>query len=523
MKFGIVSDILGQRDDIPTIKLPEAYASGESEWMFYHQGAMRRLPGRRPEFLDGDGAPIPMPDSNPVLRWHYHLSASGAEFIHAFTKAHVYQWDGGDKEWDVLFTCGSDCTRWSTADFGPYIVATNNSDKVISWLDTTPATDYAVVGDETDGIDCGDGVYVTKAEHVLECEGYLFLMATTETGTSRHNRRRWCSWGDLSDWDSSSSKTGDAGWNDLTPGRKITGCGVSTAGGMRLVTFARDLIDVMWLTESDLVWESETLADRIGSVAPDSIVTDADGNLYYLAADNTIRVLGGGALSMDLDRTIRNLHPSLLRYTQAAYVAALGQLWWAVPSGPSSTGNDLALIFNVAAGTWHTAPMDIRAFGGWTGQTSYTIDGIPFPSIDGIEWPYIDWAGQVSQYPFLIASDYTGLAYRCVDAETDKGQAYSGRLVLGTDLAQRRALSEFKRVHGMWLWLEGEDGSVAVSIRPDGASGYEVVGSVAIPADGQAVWLPADARFRHCEIKFEASVPFGFVGVIFEYDWDGDA
>lgn len=523
MKFGIVSDILGQRDDVPSIKLPQAYASGASEWMHYLHGAMRRLPGRRPEFLDGDGDPVLMPDSNPVLRWHYHVSSGGTEYIHAFTKAHVYRWDGGAKAWDPLWTCSGNCLRWSTASFGPYLVATNNVDKVLCWDDATPATDYVPVGSAETGIDCGDGVYVTKAEYVIECEGYLFLMSTTESGTTRRYRRRWCSWGDLSDWDSSSSRTGDAGWNDLEHNRRIMGCGVVTGAATRLVTFAQNLVNIMWLTESDLVWESETIAHKVGCVAPDSVVNDSAGNLYYLATDQTIRVVGGGSVSKDMDRTFRNLQPALRPYVQAAYVSAFDQLWWAVPTRPDSTGNDLVLIYNVGAGTWHQAPMDVCAFGGWTGQVNYTIDTIPFPTIDGIEWPFIDWAGQTQSYPFLIASDYAGGGYRCVDSPTDKGLPYAGRLVLATDLANRQALTEFKRVHGMWLFFEGGVGDVTVSIKEDDGENYRVMGTVTLPAREGQVWLPCDARFRHAQIKLEGQESFDFIGLVADYDWDGDA
>ncbi len=649
MKFGIVSDILGQRDDIPSIKLPAAYASGESEWMHYLHGAMRKLPGRRPEFLGGvnqatfavdvvnlapgasivelpvyvavenqglfacrlltqgtpsgidddntvvltlavggntiltktynagrqpptndqedltvllsdtyadltDGdvvtlsvtqgptanmpafilafgslhygpgtEPLPTPDGRPVLRWHYHVSDSGTEHLHAFTGAHVYRWSGSARQWKTLWTCSAECVRWSTATVGPYIVATNDVDKVLYWDDGSPGTAYAPLGDPDNGIDCGDDVWLTRAEYVIECEGYVFLMATTENGKKRAYRRRWCSWGDLDDWDSSSLREGDAGWNDLERNRRIMGCGISTAGGTRLVTFTQNLVNVMWLTESDLVWESETLSQNVGCAAPDTIVNDSDGNLYYLGTDLTIRVLGGGSISKDQDRTIRNLNTQLLPYAQAAYVSAFNELWWAVPWQPDSTGNDLVLIYNVGAGTWHKAPMDICAFGGWTGQTTYTIDTIPFPTIDGIEWPFIDWAGQTETYPFLIASDYAGYGYRCVDSPTDKGTAHTGRLVLATDLANRQAATEFKRVHGMWLFFEGGVGNVAVSVQEDDTESYSLMGAVTVPAREGQVWLPCDTRFRHAKIKLEGSESFDFIGLVADYDWDGDA
>jgi len=527
MKFGIISDILGQVDSVPHVKLPQGYACGESEWVYFEDSVMRRLPGRYEEFLDSSDDPAPTPDGFPIIHWHYHVTSGGTEYSIAFTKAHVYRWDSGSKVWDTLWTCGSNCLRWSTADFGKYVVATNNVDKVIYWDDSTPATDFVALGGAS-GVQVATSTYVTAAEYVIECENYLHLQGVVEGGTTRHNRRLWCSWGDLTDWDRDGS--GDAGFNDLEANKRIKGCGVLAAGGeTRLITFTQNSHDAMWLTESDLVWEAATINPKNGTVAPDSIVADGEGNLYYLSTDRAIRAVGDNrVISGDIARTIRNLHPSLIAYSQAVYVHALNQIWWAVPSGPASTGNDLVLMYNINAGTWHKAPMDVAAFGFWTGQTTFQIDTIPFPTIDSIEWPGIDWAGQVAEYPFLICSDYDGYGWRAAQSQTDKGESYTAKLILATDMADKRALTEYKRIHGMWLFFErgsNAGDSVAVSLQRDGSDTYDSLGTVNLSTTGAVteVWLPCDARFRVGKLKLEAENSMGFVGVVFDYDFDGDA
>jgi hypothetical protein len=527
MKFGILSDILGQRDDVPHIKLPQAYACGESEWVYYEDSVMRRLPGRYKEFLDANGAAVVIPDGFPILRWHYHVSSSGTEYCLAFTKAHVYRWDSGAKVWDLLHTCASNCVRWSTADFGKYIVATNSVDKVQYWDDSTPATDFVPLGGAS-GVLVATGTYCTAAEFVIECENYLFFFSTTIGGAVQRYHYQWSTWADLTDFNEDGA--GDAGSGDLEASRRIKGAGVLTAGGVtRLIVFSQNSGTALWLTESDLVWESETILNKIGCAAPDSIVNDGDGNLYYLATDRVIRSVGDNRIiSGDFAPTVRNLHPSLVAYTQGVYVPSLNQLWWSVPSGPASTGNDQVLMYNLLAGAWHKAPMDICSFGSWTGQTTFSIDAIPFTTTDGIEWPYIDWAGQVAEYPFLICSDYAGYGYRAVQSQTDKGLPYAAKLVLATDMTQSRSLTEYKRIHGMWLFFmraKNIGDTVAASVRGDSDEAYQMLGAVELSPESPFIeaWLPCDARFRSCKLKLESNNHFDFIGVIFDYDFDGDA
>ncbi len=251
--------------------------------------------------------------------------------------------------------------------------------------------------------------------------------------------------------------------------------------------------------------------------------------MYYMATDQTIRqVFSPSPISMDVDETLRNLHPQLLRYSQAVYVPSLNHLWWSVPSKPNSTGNDLVLMFNMTSRAWHKAPMAVAAFGFWTGQVTYTIDTIPFMIIDMIRWPSIDWAGQTAEFPFLVASDYSGYGYTCLIGRTDCNAEYSGKLVLATDLAQSQALSEYKRLHGMWVYFQPtqeEGDKAAVSIRGDEDDNYTSIGEVSTygAKPTLVVWLPCDMRFRACEVKVEAANDFRFIGVVFDYDFDGDA
>ena len=529
MKFGILNDVLGRREGLPHIKLPSACVADETAWMAFRDGAMRRIPGRMAAFLSG-GSPVQAPDGNPFMHWHYHRKTNDDETIFGFTKDHAYRWNPGTSAWVPAWTCSTSCTHWSTADCGPYVAATNQIDKVLKWTDTAPTDPFSVLGDADNGLDIGDSNWCTKANYLMEAENYLILFGTTDAGAYKPNRRRWCSWGDLTDWDSSATKSGDAGYNDLEPNNVISGCGIYSVGGAtRVITFTQKLIDMMWLTEDVTVWNSETIITGIGCPAADSIIGEPGGNLYFLATDRTIRQLfASGPLSAPIAPTLRNLHPDKMKEASAVYVPELDQLWWSVAGKPDSTGNDLVLILDRQTGFWNTAPMDVRAFGYYRTQSAYTIDTIPFATIDTIAWPTIDYAGGGAGHPLLIASDHAGYGYSCLADTKDKGSAYTGVLALATDLARSAAVTEYKRVHGMWVFLlpGNPTDSVSVSIRPSHKGSYRFLKNVDLTDDGDGKeivrWVPFDARCRHLCLKLESVSPFGAVGVVFDFDFDGD-
>jgi len=530
MKFGILNDVLGRWEGLPHIKLPAACVADETVWMAYRDGAMRRIPGRKATFLSS-GAPVQTPDANPILHWHYHRKTNDDEYVFAFTKDHAYRWNPGTSEWVLAWTCSASCAHWSTANFGPYVVAVNGVDKVLKWLDTAPTDPFSVLGDPTNGLDIGDSNWCVCANYIIEAENYLILFGTTDAGVAKLNRRRWCSWGDLTDWDSSSSKTGDAGFNDLEANNVITGAGLYSVGGAtRVITSTHKLIDMMWLTEDVTVWNSETIIKGVGGASAAAVVAEPSGNLSFLATDRTIRQLfASGPLSAPIAATLRNMPADKMAQACAVYVPDLDQLWWSVPGHADSTGNDLVVMFDRATGAWNIAPMDVRAFGFYRTQSAYTIDTIPFPTIDTIAWPSIDYAGGGAGHPLLLASDHAGYGHSCLSDMQDKGEPYTGSLVLATTLAERGArVTDFKRLHGMWLFLAPGTSSeeVGASIRSDRQASYRFLKSVPLTPDGDpreiVRWIPFDARARHLCLKVQSASPFAVIGVVFDFDYDGD-
>ncbi|HIJ71789.1 MAG TPA: LamG domain-containing protein, partial [Planctomycetes bacterium] len=78
----------------------------------------------RTEFLTGIsyqigtlGKIVATPDSNPVLKYHTHITDTGTEILLAFTKDHIYRWETTGNAWYLMYTCTSSCTYWDVASF----------------------------------------------------------------------------------------------------------------------------------------------------------------------------------------------------------------------------------------------------------------------------------------------------------------------------------------------------------------------------------------------------------------------
>jgi hypothetical protein len=529
-KFGILSDFMGDREDIPNIKLPNAYMP-ESSGVFLQRGLLRTIPGANEgAFVDSNSAKVQTPDGNPIIRIVRHVSAAGVEYVFAFTKAHIYKWDETNKQYDLFFTCGSDCTLWDTTIIDGKIIAVNGVDKVIVWDETTPGTIFAPLGSAS-GLDLDGGTsYITCAKYCAECEGYLILGATTENGTYRGRRERWSSYNDVSDFNVNGN--GDTYFKDFLKGSDVLkGFGNYSFGGTNfLVVFKEFSIYVQWLVDSLDVWNTDRLAGSVGLLATHSACNDKEGNLYYFASDYTVRKFRGGIISMPKDVTIRGINITYQDYIESTFIDSYNQIWWSIPSDISSTGNDKVVALNLDYNVWHDYPFAIRAFGDWSRQESYTIDGLDAISatIDGLdaELPYIDYVSNIAGFPLDIASDYSGYTYILHTSETEKGSSLTRKFVISTDLENKMALGWYKRVSKMYVYIAGRgaEGTIALSAKRDNEVNWQSLGTISLESTNAftIVEISPDIRARHFLIKGESSSLFDVVGILFDYEPDSD-
>jgi hypothetical protein len=182
---------MGIREDVPSITITQAFTT-DNENVVLRYGEIHRALMRSEQCLSS-GSGVQTPDTHPVLTYHYFEQADGTDYLLAFTKAHIYHWDTVGSEWDLKFTCNSDCTAWSVVTFADKCYATNNIDKIQVWNGTwstfrnleaskySTGTVDAVIDDATltgtdtlwdtdNNIADGDIIYLTGDDHAYEVD-----------------------------------------------------------------------------------------------------------------------------------------------------------------------------------------------------------------------------------------------------------------------------------------------------------------------------------------------------------------
>lgn len=522
--FGIFSDIIAVRDKTPHIKLPAAYMTEDSQRSYYDQNGIERMPGRSPE-MQG----VVSPDGNPILKYWFHRDESSNTYAFIYTKANAYIWDSVNEEFDLMHTCASDCTHWSVVSFNGKVISTNYVDKVLVWLDTTPATQFAVMGSAS-GIDIGGSVYLTKAKYVAVYETYIHFMYVEEGGVTYPARDTWSSRGDETDFDRAGS--GDAGKRDFKAGDWITGAAIYSASTTNLfIVFTNKSIEKQWLVSDSLVFDWSTHKYDLGCPAPDSIVNDGDGNVYFLGTDKAIHVLfSDQSLSLDIESTIQAIHPTLNVSVRAYYFEEIHRIWWSIPKNGESTQNDRVVSLNLNLGSWDPfMDIGISAFGEYSQQITYTIDTIPFDTIDSIGWATIDGLENVIGQNIDICGSYDGYTYKTLgNRSLDANAAYTSEVVLGTDLTKSKNLDHYKRCDGFWVWFKrfpDNAFTATISVKTDEDTAYETLATVDFTSSKGEIarqWCPCDFRGRDFLFKISTTNDFIFYGMKFRFTWDGE-
>ena len=525
-KFGIISDLMGVGEDFPTVKIPQAFTPSASG-VFLQYGLLRSMPGASPTFLDSDGDKVQTTDGNPIIHFWRHI-ADGTEYVFVYTKAHVYLWNDTTKAYTTMHTCASDCTMWDTVSMDGHVISTNNVDLILDWDESTPSTVFAAL-DTTSGLDLGDGTYVTAAKYLATCEGYLWVLGTNEGGSSYPCRGRWSTYGDITDYDTTGS--GDTGSKDFLEGSDIIkGTGKYTYNGADVLVIFKDKSAYMaWLVESDSVWNTVPVDGNVGLLATHGVCNDKDGHLYYIASDYTIRKLHQGIISRRIDKTIKGLSVTYQDYIEATFIDQYNQIWWSIPSASGSTGNDKVVAYNLSDQIWHIYPFSIRAFGEWSQQSSYTIDGLDALSdtIDGLDAAFdqIDWVASLAGFPLELGSDNSGYAYNLHQSEQDMGSDVTRHFVLATHLTDGVSLPYFKRVNRIQTFVKSRstDESLTLSVKEDNEATYTSLGDVDLQGTAEIISdeLTPDLRAMHFLFKYSTTALFDFVGVWFDFSWDG--
>ena len=522
-KYGIFSPTMGLKEDFPSILLHEANMpdnqNAHVRWGEVHACKMRNVALAR-VLISGASY-------NPILKYHWFKKTDGNNYLFAFTKDEIYKWSGSAWiTWSSGVGVGGEddlsavATHWSVATYGNKVIATNGINVVLVGDDGTQFTE---LGFEDGGIVYAVGKYCSNAQWLAVFENYLILGNVTDDGTVYPQRIRWCDISDQTTWDS-----GDADYADLGGADHITGFGQYRDF---LIIFKDSSYHRLWLATNELIFGTAVMSREIGCQAGDSIVNAKNGDLYFMASDKTIREIQFGEVSQAIDPSLKNMPDSLISRIAGASILPYGELWWSVPDGPGAANNNRVLTYKPDTKTWGDRDIEVSAFGNWNALTAaaFTWDTLYPTYKTWNEWGWEHWDTIEGLVGFEedIGSDYSGYSYTLHNSTLDNGTAFTSFFVLSTDLAEKKAISTYKRLISMKLYFRKQmNGTVAVTYKRDTESAWQTLSTVNLDDQSsnaiQTITVPCDIRAMNYQFKFSATQPYNFLGVAFSYVMVGD-
>lgn len=512
--FGILSPTLGLRTDFPSILLEKAYTPEPMKDCVLRYGEIWRTRKRLPQFVDSNGDKVQTPDGFPIIHIHRLVKrATGTEYICVFTKKNIYRWDYGSKAYVHLWgPAADDRDFWDTTTYADQIIATNGADKVL--VSDVPSTDsFVVLGDTTNGLEYDTGVYTTTAEYVTTFENYLIIGNITDDGTKYPHRIRWANLGTSDDW-----MGGDAGAAEIEGVDPVSGFGQFRD---QLFIFKQRSIHRMWLVSTAMIFNISAVSQKVGCLAPHSIINTPDGDLVFLASDFTIRSVDKGEISSPISRTLKSIEPERVKYAKADIIERTDEAVFSV-QGPLADAdvNDDILVYNRQR--WAKLKIPVHAFGRYARQEVYQWNTLPEEYDTWLNWGWDTWEYESGLKGFLsvICSDNNGYIYSFDEAETDDGNTYEAHFTLTTDLADKKALPIYKRLLQIQTYFRREaSGQATVSVKRDTESGWTTAGTVDLfkPNEVNVTDIPVDFRAKTFHIKVSAESRFRFLGAMFKF------
>jgi hypothetical protein len=469
--------------------------------------------------------------SATVLHYHtFTVPSTGTEHLLAFTAHHAFLWNQTKEIWQKRYEyLTADITHWSTDVMHNMVIAANGKDFVLYWEPFYHTTYFQPLGSAAGLQITSDPKYITCARYVKVFENHLWLgwfkVGVTDypTGTAWSDIGAPTNFlsGDAGSWGGVSNVTSPISGSDNVSGfGEVEGC---------MVMFREQSVHQVWIVTSDDIWNANQVSNVIGTKSPDSIVRDADGKLYFLGTDASIREVRMGSVSKALGSLVKDIDPVLAPYVRSAYIRELQEVWWAVPSSayPNfGSGNNVILQYKPEDGTWNTCVMPVSAFGIYSNKTADDYHNGSAGTFDDWEGIY-DEAQDAIGFPLDIVSDYDGENYAAHASDNDNNAACSRYFVLGTGLTAASSLGIYKRLLELRLMFANtiDGNTVNVWIKRDSNRSWELAATLETYDGDSEITLTdmsCDFRAKHFQIKIETTDPFRFLGVICGFEYDGE-
>lgn len=196
--------------------------------------------------------------------------------------------------------------------------------------------------------------FLTKAKYVSTYENFLILGFTYEDTKQYPQRERWNNLGNETDWSS-----GDAGSKETEGSDHIVGFKIYSG---QFIIFKQKTRIKQVLVPTSEVWNWQVLPGNIGNLSNHSIVEDADGRVYWLADDFTIREMEEGEISHDIDPIVKLIEPSSAHLVYGMYIEETGEIWWSIPYD-NALNNKVITVKDLY--NWGELNLAIPAFGSY--------------------------------------------------------------------------------------------------------------------------------------------------------------
>ncbi len=399
---------------------------------------------------------------------------------------------------------GDDDDLWSfcTAYYDDKWIATNNSvDYSIYWDGST--TTVLVL------------TTLFKASYVTYFEGFVVFGKLA-------NFPQRIKWSDLNDY--ANYSTGDAGTADIEGADPLSGF---SKWQDFMVVFKERSIHLMWLVETDDIFNRDMRVVNIGCYAAHSIIAHQN-KVYFWSSDNKFRAFNGlhanEEISMNIDDIASNVASNYEVNIYGTYIEELKQLWWAIPKDSSSLYNDLVLTYDLQTKSWGKLDLAVTCFGTYITETGMTWDTLPWATWD-------EWAGRwddrtfTANAPLDLMGHRDNYIYRVHASELDNAVDFTGSFELNQNFFGEINLR--KRLLRYRIFFEREVGeTIDLAIRMDDefVKESEVTRNLDDQPlrDVQEIEVVCDYNGKSFGIYAEADGPFKFLGIIYEYITIGD-